>query len=583
MATPAQMTMTGPAPAQATSDGSKMTMAAPAPAPATAGGSRTTMAGPAPAAPVTCVVCPKSKEYRNKQGLSNHVKRMHQSAIDQVQKLATMLSPSPSLSSPVTSPHKRTLSFSGSQLSLDKEDVTEAPANTIVPEQTNNEADLELQQDEDGMEAAKEDIELYEALTDLADSAFDPETEKEKRDILKEKLLRYNTIMRKKENILKATLEEIKSLKLSEETLKHDVVCRTEVQKNQETLINQKENEVKEITKRFKNLEKITQKIKDENKINIDSLNETVGSLTKRNADLIIQLDAQTSLAESLAGEASPSERDVEVEVHDEEPIQRVDMSKETTGPKCNACNKPFKTGSDLDRHMQDKHEEHACNVCGTKFNSRKQSEEHICDEDPIVPQICDKSYCKKKYVSSNALAKHIKNSHFGHQRFVCNKCDEILDNNNGLKKHMETCSKEVSEKIMEVCKHWKKGKCHWGTQCRFSHVGHQDKTSPVEKSTNNARMACRNGLACSYLARGRCNFAHHMTKSHYSREHQGTRHNQSTGQGQMQNDNRHPCKFGRNCDQVPNCAFIHSLEDFPRYSQSQGVRASNPSGNNRN
>ena len=44
-------------------------------------------------APVTCTVCVKPKDYVNNHGLRAHIKRMHQSAVDQVQKLATILSP----------------------------------------------------------------------------------------------------------------------------------------------------------------------------------------------------------------------------------------------------------------------------------------------------------------------------------------------------------------------------------------------------------------------------------------------------------------------------------------------------------
>ena len=43
------------------------------------------------------------------------------------------------------------------------------------------------------------------------------------------------------------------------------------------------------------------------------------------------------------------------------------------------------------------KHEEHACTMCNKKFNSSKEAEEHICREGEIIPQVCEKSYCKKK------------------------------------------------------------------------------------------------------------------------------------------------------------------------------------------
>ena len=58
---------------------------------------------------------------------------------------------------------------------------------------------------------------------------------------------------------------------------------------------------------------------------------------------------------------------------------------------------------------MKDKHEYNECHMCKKMFVTRKQAEDHICIGDEIVPQICDKSYCKKEFVSRATLNKHIK------------------------------------------------------------------------------------------------------------------------------------------------------------------------------
>ena len=150
---------------------------------------------------------------------------------------------------------------------------------------------------------------------------------------------------------------------------------------------------------------------------------------------------------------------------------------------------------------------------------------------------------------------------------------------------------------------HWKKGRCDWGSKCRFSHVGRQEATSPQNKSTNSAVIDCRNGPSCSYLARGKCNFFHHITRRHNNRQHQGTNYNAREvqagrdnnrerqgprehqgprGQGRRQQDDRARCRFGRDCDRVPNCPYLHSMEDFPMYNKSQGFRATSRAGNNR-
>ena len=172
-------------------------MSTPAPV-TTAGLAPMTITGPAPVtkvgpAPAVCTVCPKGKEYKNKQGLSAHIKRAHQNAIDQVQKLASMLSPTSSIdslaptasaptaastsaaptASPAPTPVQQTLSFSGSQQSLNNDDI-------VAATNTNEEAETELQQEEEFMREAKEELEVHEALMDLAEEAFDQESEEKK-------------------------------------------------------------------------------------------------------------------------------------------------------------------------------------------------------------------------------------------------------------------------------------------------------------------------------------------------------------------------------------------------------------------
>ena len=95
-------------------------------------------------------------------------------------------------------------------------------------------------------------------------------------------------------------------------------------------------------------------------------------------------------------------------------------MNKQSTENRCHACDKRFNAASDLDRHMDDKHTKNSCSMCNKKFTSRKHAEEHICTEGDIVTQVCDKSNCKKEFVSTAALAKHVKSNHFGHHKSVC-------------------------------------------------------------------------------------------------------------------------------------------------------------------
>ena len=164
-------------------------------------------------------------------------------------------------------------------------------------------------------------------------------------------------------------------------------------------------------------------------------------------------------------------------------------------------------------------------------------------------------------------------NSHFGNQRSVCKKCGEILKANMNMTKHMEVCSKQrddnmqAHEKSKEVCKHWRRGRCHWGSQCNFSHVGRQDLTNSEHQTTRSASPACWNGPSCSHLARGKCHFQHHKDDEH---QQQGGRRREAQNTGTRQ---RAQCRWGRECNKVPNCPHLHSPQDFPQYDQNQGFR----------
>ena len=60
------------------------------------------------------------------------------------------------------------------------------------------------------------------------------------------------------------------------------------------------------------------------------------------------------------------------------------------------------------------------------------------------------------------------------------------------------------------VCKWWRKGQCN-NTKCTYAHVGHQDKNSYSDTTSNKSTRvpACRNGVSCEWLKKGRCSFFH--------------------------------------------------------------------------
>ena len=576
---------------------------------------------PAPVtAPVTCHACPKAKEYSSNQGLKAHVKRKHQNTIDQVQNLATLLTPpapvhlahlappaAPAPDSPAppavvacgaatpttgaavkpvagnapdptnptpggsglvtpatTAPVPRTLSFA----------ATSPTAKSTIEEEL--EAEMEVLE-----EAAKEEQELYEALEGLTEININPETESETRAFLKEKLERYRTIMTNKNKIIGSIQGKVKSLDLSCQTVKHDYKMSEEVVEEQKKKLEEAGNKLKKVESEHK-------KAKEQHNANIRNMQDTVGIVTQSNNDLKSEVEKLNGVIKALEEAIAPDDTEDDdtadtagndtVQGHHQEETARVDMSKGSTEHRCQACDKAFNKAADLDRHIKDKHTESECNMCDKRFTTRKQAGEHICLEGDLIPQTCEKSYCQKEFISTSALKEHMKTAHFGHQRSVCPKCGQIGNDKREFKKHIESCGKrleEIREKSNEVCYHWRRGNCNRGSRCGFSHVGRQDTPRRENNSTRNTPPACKNGPSCTFLARGRCNFVHHE-----ARHHQNWRQD-SRRQHQNQNDGRPLCRDQGDCSKVPNCPNIHNSADFPQYTRTQGFRGTNKRGNN--
>ena len=241
--------------------------------------------------------------------------------------------------------------------------------------------------------------------------------------------------MNKKNNLIKEVGSKVKNLE-------HDVNLSNEIVERQKIELEDKESTKTLLKSETKRAEKELETSKAQSKKDMKSLEETVGNLTKINNNLKIEMAKYKTYIKELEEANDPAEEDVgeseadeeveeeinveEAEVHRPESVPKVDMSKGGTDQRCEACDKIFKAAADLEKHIKDKHVDAECPMCNKLFSSRKQAEDHICMVGEIVPQICNKSYCKKEFVSSEALNKHIKNSHFGHQRNVCTKCGEM-------------------------------------------------------------------------------------------------------------------------------------------------------------
>ena len=172
---------------------------------------------------------------------------------------------------------------------------------------------------------------------------------------------------------------------------------------------------------------------------------------------------------------------------------------------ECNACNKMFKESQDLERHIAAKHEEKQCTYCDTTCSNEEELEKHLnnCIDIGVPNSTCNK--CKENF-TSQGLKRHKQNCQGVNNYIECPECGEMCRGRNVLKKHSDKEHPIVVERSNEVCRHWRRGHCHKGDRCAFSHVGHQDNSAAPKRAKV---PVCRNGSDCDWLRRGICSYSH--------------------------------------------------------------------------
>ena len=462
----------------------------------------------------------------SKQTLSRHIVKAHEGVQQGVHQLKNFLlspmtkpssSPGPPLamspapvtaastsapsttSGPTTIPSRLVFS-QGADIQVDQEEGAENADeedddSTGDGDAAEKEAEEEEEEEDNMFEETDgdEDKWLHEALDKLTQEAIEAEGEASRQELkgkinevtqkLQTKAL-HNKHMINKLRQEKAQWRDslVKQRQLEDENERLKSHCEScsnsaEVIAHKETSLDEKDAKIGELGKKLKKLESEHKKTKDEYKTDIDTVHDTLANIAKRNNDLKGEVEKQKQLIKTLeAAKVSESDNVTNAEVHRQEDGQRVVMSVTSSDHKCNACGKTFNAAGDLDRHVEDKHVQPECQMCNKEFTTRRQAKEHICFDPEVVPQKCDKSYCNKEFANSEALKGHMKKAHYGNQRTVCKKCAEVLSNNQ-MKSHMEMCGKDFSgsegtqERSLEVCKHWRRGRCDWGSSCNFSHI----------------------------------------------------------------------------------------------------------------
>ena len=451
----------------------------------------------------------------------------------------------------------------------------------------------ELQEEEEVLvQAAKEEEDLYIDLDRIATKLMDIENVEEKSGEHKEKLIRYKNIMLKKNNIIKEAGEREKALRLSVEAFKHDATLREQITVKQ----------TKQLEEIYKEAEKNTKEVK--------RLQEVNRGLNERNNDVEIQLTEKDKeikeMKEALGGDDNDQEAVIE---------QLAGMNKETSGNKCNACGKSFRTNSDLDKHVDAKHTEKTCTYCDKVCNNEQELVRHHqdCVDQGVATVKCDN--CQQVFTSF-ALKRHNPNCHGKKEDHDCPECGEMFSSNNNMRKHYDKVHKMEPVVSRVVCKHWRKGNCFKANKCGFSHVGVQKTSNSSNTAQTSSKVpACKNGVSCDWLSNGRCSYFHpnvgvqkpwtssdrpdagrqgirrpgsqqesrrpggqqesrrpggwqesrrpggrQETRGHGGRQ-------ESRGQGGRQQgfqSDREMCRFDGRCERIPNCPYIHSMEDFP-------------------
>ena len=102
------------------------------------------------------------------------------------------------------------------------------------------EGGTDLHTEEELLREAAEEQAIFEALENLAESEFDPDTAEEIKEKTKDKLNRYRAIMTKKTELQTKTELKVKELDEQVARLKNDAVLRDEVVDNKEISLDKK-------------------------------------------------------------------------------------------------------------------------------------------------------------------------------------------------------------------------------------------------------------------------------------------------------------------------------------------------------
>ena len=309
----------------------------------------------------TGLVCPADtcgKKLKTKQTLSKHMDKFHKDTTDKVTQLdsparlalfrlredggdpRTQGNRNGEVNSPkVVSPARYVCSSCDNDYPK-KEEVIKHIAEAHSPENAvTTDHDEDISVDEEGLVEA---CELYEALEALTKELKEESYVADDKEEMLRKIERFQMLAKKKTDIQKESIHEIKMLK--------------QVEAQQRIDIDRKD---KEIT----GLKKAAKSDKDKFKKDLEVLQKKNSDVVKENGNINAMLKEKQSMIVALEEQLSP-EDDNESSVIEEV----VTMGNNSSGHKCTLCNTKFSTNEDLERHIRDKHTEIDCPFSMTRL-----------------------------------------------------------------------------------------------------------------------------------------------------------------------------------------------------------------------
>ena len=393
-----------------------------------------------------------------------------------------------------------------------------------------------------------EDEDLLAELQRIEDNL--KEDSNEHKELL-ETVTRLRVVLQKKTDIQKGCK------KSHEDEMKK----RSEVEENQKKDLDQYKNEINQLKKESKSLRERNISIlreskkkkalsKDLGKEKSELNNELTilrvknGILTKDNSDLKIKLDNKSKyineLQESLGVDAPVGDTEPEVTIVVEN--QSIRMNKESSGYNCNACDRSFGNNRDLDNHMEAKHSQKVCDFCEEVVENESELKKHInqCEEYNKTTVKCNK--CQKIFTRFG-IKTHGGKCHAQQTKdvYACAECGHKGKSANEIKNHQ---AKEHTDNVYACDECGLRGKS--AKEIR----NHQAKNHKEEMSQISKEV-------CKHWRRGNCLKGNRCLYSHVGYQ----QSNPSTSTSKTNTSNWSPaCRHGEDCSWLAkgSCRFFH-------------------------